>query len=105
MAAMIRKQGSSRIRGRPPCADERANAGLGCAVTGVVWDTLKRGDGREKNNRAAIANERECLLNREKAAHVVVEILFRRVNERLSINIVPSATRMSILPFSSRILA
>jgi hypothetical protein len=69
-------------------ADERANAGLGCAVTGVVWDTLKRGDGREKDNRAGIANERECLLTREKAAHAVVEILFRRVNERLSIDII-----------------
>ena len=38
-----------------PCVDESANAGLGCAVTGVVWDTLKRGDGREKDDRADAA--------------------------------------------------
>jgi hypothetical protein len=49
-------------------------------------------------------------LNREeKAAHVdaegLAEIVFRRGNERLRIDEAQFATKMSILPFSSRILA
>jgi hypothetical protein len=52
----------------------------------VARNALERGDGRNQDDRAAIAEERKCLLYREeKSAYVdaegLVEILCRRVDE------------------------
>jgi hypothetical protein len=75
----------------PPSTCAQTNAGLGCAVGGVTRNALERGDGRNQDDCAAITDERKRLLDRkEKSAHVgaegLVEILFRRVDERLRID-------------------
>ena len=76
---------------RRPRAYKRTNAGLGSAVCGVAWNSLERGDGRNQDDGATIADERQCLLDcEEKPAHIdaegLVEIFFRRINEWLRID-------------------
>ena len=95
---------------RRPRAHKRTNTGLGCAVSGVAWNALERGNGGNQDDGAAVAEKRKSLLDaEEKPTHVgaegLVKILFRRVESGCGSMNPALATRMSIFPFSCLILS